>query len=152
MSAERLTKLGEMAVDYQHIAGSFGSLSQTDIAAACIGMPEWLYDLLILKYVKTEGPKHLELLIRVSQRLIDQNKHKSETIKAVAAFVSYGHCERCNGRGVVIWADRQVKPCQVCGGTGKASPKDHKGLTGAILQGIVEWEMRALENFRKQLA
>lgn len=150
LSAERLTRLAAKTSSIGSVGRGYGNLSSLDIAHACTGMPGYVYNLLLVKYVYPHSEKRLGLLTSVVRELTSRSLEPRAIERAIAAFCSNNVCPSCNGTGLFRRPCRHVVDCKVCQGFGIV-PFETTGEAKTVYQLLVDAEILALENMQRLL-
>ena len=161
-----LTRLNAKTQSFDVAVKSFGSLSQSDVAAALKGLDPMEDILIRTKYV-TGLRRPLQRAIELTLGSIKEAYRQGMAEALVQELVGTNTCKRCFGRGQIM-RNKAPVDCPVCEGSGKKPPsyssiaekcgikrqnfmRDYKAIYLKLLLNFHAIEGRALEKIRRNL-
>ena len=150
--SERLLRLVPSTVNFQVLPSGHSKLRPTDIAMACAGWPDWLFDLLMATFAGGSPAQRQDRALSVCQALISQGYSMESVAEAVEAFIHPPHCPDCHGTGRVPSIRKgYTKQCKACDATGH-SVRPFRSNGGQVYQYLHACACDALSNMRDKLA
>ncbi|WP_416398114.1 hypothetical protein [Allohahella sp. A8] len=126
-------------------------MSQADIAHACSGTNNSLYELLMIKFVYPNSEHSAKRRQSVENAILEIVDDPANVEKAISAFLSNNICPKCHGTGQWKRPNRAVVECRPCGGFGVVEFK----LTGEAVEihrQLSDAENLALERMARRLS
>jgi hypothetical protein len=127
-----MAKMTAKGIDLKAVGGGTVHIDGMHIAAACSGLENLSYLLVLAKYCD-DVRAALDAVSLVSREI--ERRHPFNSLEnrecvqrvvatAISEWASGTPCRRCKGRGDLHPTDSPVKPCQDCSGTGQKTPTD----------------------------